>query len=172
MLLLDSSLQLPPPVLVTPLCSDVLLRVAVTKSPFGEWVVGAVNVHCYTVQQVHLVLVGPAVLSQLQLALGLEQQMFLPTHQHWSGTATSELNGTLVECFGPGLAREPGNMVGKNAIQILGLHAFSNKWIYIFFSIQQWPVIWAVIVYMTLLTISESTLFCHMLLWIHDQTHS
>ena len=44
-----------------------------------------------------------------------------------SGTATPALNGTLVECFGPGLAREPENMVGKNAIQILGLHVSSNK---------------------------------------------
>ena len=37
-----------------------------------------------------------------------------------SGTATSVLNGTLVECFGPGLARDAGNMVGGSTLQILG----------------------------------------------------
>ena len=37
-----------------------------------------------------------------------------------SGTATSALNGTLVECFGPGLARNAENMVGKQTLLILG----------------------------------------------------
>ena len=37
-----------------------------------------------------------------------------------SGTATSELNGTLVECFGPGLARDANNRVGTSTLQILG----------------------------------------------------
>ena len=37
-----------------------------------------------------------------------------------SGTAISALNGTLVECFGPGLARVAENTVGKNTIQIIG----------------------------------------------------
>ena len=37
-----------------------------------------------------------------------------------SGTATSELNGTLVECFGPAFSRDAENMVGKSTLQILG----------------------------------------------------
>ena len=37
-----------------------------------------------------------------------------------SGTATSALNGTLVECFGPNLARDPGNIVGSSTLQVLG----------------------------------------------------
>ena len=41
-----------------------------------------------------------------------------------SGTATSELNGTLVECFGPHLDREPGNRVGYSTLQILGEYIF------------------------------------------------
>ena len=39
-----------------------------------------------------------------------------------SSTATSELDGTLVECFGPGFDRNAGNTVGKNRLQILGQH--------------------------------------------------
>ena len=41
-----------------------------------------------------------------------------------SGTATSELNGTLIECFGPHLDREPGNRVGNSTLQILGEYIF------------------------------------------------
>ena len=37
-----------------------------------------------------------------------------------SGTATSELDGTLVECFGPAFSRDAGNMVGNSTIQVLG----------------------------------------------------
>ena len=37
-----------------------------------------------------------------------------------SGTATSELNGTLVECFGPANNVQPGNRVGSSTLQILG----------------------------------------------------
>ena len=37
-----------------------------------------------------------------------------------SGTATPALNGTLVECFGPANNVVPGNMVGRNTLQILG----------------------------------------------------
>ena len=81
MLLLGSSLQLPLPVTMTPSPSDVLLLETVSESPSGEWAVGAVSVHCYTVQQVPLVLVGLAVLSLLQLGLGLEQQVLHPSHQ-------------------------------------------------------------------------------------------
>ena len=39
-----------------------------------------------------------------------------------SGTATSVLDDTLVECFGPGLARDATNTVGKSMLQILGQH--------------------------------------------------
>ena len=49
-----------------------------------------------------------------------------------SGTATSELNGTLVECFGPAFSREPENMVGNSTFQILGqYHVF---FLFIFFN--------------------------------------
>ena len=37
-----------------------------------------------------------------------------------SGTATLALDGTLVECFGPGLARDAENRVGGSTLQILG----------------------------------------------------
>ena len=37
-----------------------------------------------------------------------------------SGTATSILDGTLVECFGPALSRDAGNMVGNSRLQIIG----------------------------------------------------
>ena len=37
-----------------------------------------------------------------------------------SGTATTTLNGTLVECFGPAFNRDAGNLVGTNTIQIRG----------------------------------------------------
>ena len=43
-----------------------------------------------------------------------------------SGIATSELNGTLIECFGPHLARVAGNMVGKRTLQILGQYNISQ----------------------------------------------
>ena len=39
-----------------------------------------------------------------------------------SSTASPTLDGTLVECFGPGLDRNAGNTVGKNRLQILGQH--------------------------------------------------
>ena len=37
-----------------------------------------------------------------------------------SGTAILALNGTLVECFGPALTRDAGNMVGNGIIEIVG----------------------------------------------------
>ena len=37
-----------------------------------------------------------------------------------SGNATSTLDDTLVECFGPVLASQPGSMVGNGTLQILG----------------------------------------------------
>ena len=37
-----------------------------------------------------------------------------------SGTATPALNGTLVECFGPGNNVDPGNMVNGSNLEILG----------------------------------------------------
>ena len=85
---MHSSLQLPPPVTMTPLPSDVLLLETVLETPCGEWAVGAVSVsqHSVTVSyhmphQMTLVLVGIAMTSQLQLGLGLEQMLHL-SHQH------------------------------------------------------------------------------------------
>ena len=81
-MLLDSSLHLPPPVLMIPSPSHVLLLETGMESPSGEWV-GITSVRYYTVQQVPLVLVGSqAVLLPSQLGLGLEQQVLLPSHQH------------------------------------------------------------------------------------------
>ena len=48
-----------------------------------------------------------------------------------SVTATSELNGTLVECFGPALSRDPGNRVGGSTLQIIGQY-MSSLLIFIF----------------------------------------
>jgi len=43
----------------------------------------------------------------------------------FTGIATPALDGTLVECFGPGLGRDAENRVGKSTIQILGrYHVF------------------------------------------------
>lgn len=36
------------------------------------------------------------------------------------GTATPTLDGTLVECFGPTLSRDGGNLVGNSTLQIVG----------------------------------------------------
>jgi len=36
------------------------------------------------------------------------------------GMTPIELDGTLVECFGPTLSRDAGNMVGSSTLQILG----------------------------------------------------
>ena len=41
-----------------------------------------------------------------------------------SGTAASTLDGTLVECFGPALSRDAGNMVGGSMLQISGWFVF------------------------------------------------
>ena len=42
-----------------------------------------------------------------------------------SGTATSALNGTLVECFGPALSRESRNRVGGSTLQTIGQYMSS-----------------------------------------------
>ena len=77
---MDSSQHLPPPVLVIPSPSDVMLLETEMGTPAGKWV-GAVSVSWVIAHQMTLVLVGLAVLSQLQLGLGLEQ-MLLHSHQH------------------------------------------------------------------------------------------
>ena len=45
-----------------------------------------------------------------------------------SGILTPAMNGLLIECFGPGLARNAENRVGDNILQILGL--FLYNWSY------------------------------------------
>ena len=42
-----------------------------------------------------------------------------------SGIATSRLDGTLVECFGPDFSRDAANMVGNNTLQIIGWSCIS-----------------------------------------------
>ena len=44
-----------------------------------------------------------------------------------SGTATSAVNGTLVECFGPAKNVDPGNRVGGDTLQILGQYISYDK---------------------------------------------
>ena len=45
-----------------------------------------------------------------------------------SGTLTPAMDGTLVECFGPGLARDVENRVGESILQILG--SFPYDWLF------------------------------------------
>ena len=44
-----------------------------------------------------------------------------------SGTATSALDDTLVECFGPHLSRDTGNLVGNSTLQIIGQCNFATR---------------------------------------------
>ena len=78
-MLLGSSRQLPPPVLVTPSPSGALLLETGMELQFGEWV-GTVSVPCHTGRTL-LLFVGQAMSSKLGLVLGLEQ-VLPPTHQH------------------------------------------------------------------------------------------
>ena len=45
-----------------------------------------------------------------------------------SGTLTPAMDGTLVECFGPGLARDAENRVGDSILHILG--SFPYDWLF------------------------------------------
>ena len=80
-MLLGSSLQLPPPVLVMSSPSGVLLLETKMGLLSGEWV-EVLSVHWYTK---HLsptpAFVGHTMCTQLCLVLGLEQ-VVLPSHQH------------------------------------------------------------------------------------------
>ena len=80
-MLLDSSFQLPPPVLEVPSPSDVLSMEV--GPPFGEWVVVATCVpwHIYRLPLKIVAQAEEMTLSQPLLRLGLEQ-MLLPSHQH------------------------------------------------------------------------------------------
>ena len=80
-MLLHSSLQLPPHVLVIPSPSDVMLLETGMGSPSGEWVV-AVSVCWHIAQQMSIVNVDLTWPSQQGLELGLEQQMLLCSLQH------------------------------------------------------------------------------------------
>ena len=63
----------------------------------------------------------------LTTGTGFETQNATSFSSTLSGNATSELNGTLVECFGPGSSREPENMVGNSTFQILGQYHVLSK---------------------------------------------
>ena len=43
-----------------------------------------------------------------------------------SGTATPELNGKLVECFGPESNPDPADLVGNSTIQLVGQCVFAH----------------------------------------------
>jgi len=64
---------------------------------------------------------GSAFMATSGTGFGTSATLFSST---LSGTATSELNGTLVECFGPALSRDETNTVGKSMLQILGQYYF------------------------------------------------
>ena len=69
---------------------------------------------------------GSAFTARSETGFGTTATSFTST---LSGTATSALNGTLVECFGPGLARDATNTVGKSMLQILGQYfLFVSDW--------------------------------------------
>ena len=46
-----------------------------------------------------------------------------------SGTATFALNGTLVECFGPGTSRDADNRIGKSTLEVLGQYVHFNAYL-------------------------------------------
>ena len=79
-MLLDSSFQLPPPVLVIPSPSDVLLLGTGVELLSGEWMV-AVSVCWDIAQQAPHLIADQAVSSQLDPGLDLKQ-VVLPSHQH------------------------------------------------------------------------------------------
>ena len=64
---------------------------------------------------------GSAFTARSGTGFGTSAPLFSST---LSGTANSELNGTLVECFGPALSRDETNTVGKSMLQILGQYYF------------------------------------------------
>ena len=47
-----------------------------------------------------------------------------------SGTATFALNGTLVECFGPGTSRDVDNRVGNSTLEVLGQYVHFNAYLH------------------------------------------
>ena len=86
-------------------------------SPSGEWV-GAVSVFLYTDQH------PPPICGLRNVFTARSGTGFGTSATSYSsslsGTATSELNGTLVECFGPAFSRDTDNRVGESTIQVLG----------------------------------------------------
>ena len=78
---LGNSLQLPPPVLVIPSVSDVMLLGTGMVSPSGESV-APVSVSCLIAQQMPHLHVDLAMPTQLYLGQSLEQTA-PPSHQHW-----------------------------------------------------------------------------------------
>ena len=80
-MLLGSSLRLPPPALVIPSPSDVLLVETVLERPSGEWVGVTSTRVFYYMEGLLPLLVGLAIISWLYLSLGLEQ-MLLHSHQY------------------------------------------------------------------------------------------
>jgi len=85
------------------------------------WRVGGGSSECSLVHSTASVPVSCGVASPFTAApgtgFGTSSTSFTST---LSGTATTTLNGTLVECFGPAFNRDAGNLVGTNTIQIRG----------------------------------------------------
>ena len=65
---------------------------------------------------------GNAFTAKSRTAFGTNGPSFISM---LSGIATSKLDGTLVECFGPDLARDAGNMVGNSTLQIQGQYTIT-----------------------------------------------
>ena len=82
-MLLGSSLHLPPPALVIPSPSDVLLVETVLEWPSGDWVGVTSTGVFYFMEGLLPLLAGLAIFSWLYLRLGLEK-MLLHSHQYWA----------------------------------------------------------------------------------------
>ena len=60
---------------------------------------------------------GSPFMATTEIGFGTDATSFSST---LSGTASSTLDGTLVECFGPAFSRDARNMVGNSTLHIIG----------------------------------------------------
>ena len=117
-MLLDSWLHLPPPVLVITSPSHVMLTVWM-GSQSEKWVAVATCVLCHIYISTSTATCGPSndLRATPETGFGTSATSFSST---LSGTAAPALNNTLVECFGPFNSVDTGNRVGHSKIHVLG----------------------------------------------------
>ena len=85
------------------------------------WRVGG-SIECILVHRATSIAVcGNTFTARPETGFGTSGSFFTST---LSGTATSALNGTLVECFGPANNVDPGNKVDESTLQIIGQYIF------------------------------------------------